>query len=282
VLQRVRDRLGDDVIRSRFGGRIKRQLDLRLFDGVRGRTGILADAPRRNAEPNRERGQALLSPVVEVVFQSPAFGIGRIHQARTRCAEPLGRVLALGDHSGQAQSRPGRHSDTELHAEDAARERMAGEGTQVVSVAHKVKPTTTAIARVAPRWPNRTAAQISPRKTRYVSGRWLFSPSALGPKIAASSSTPSSARHLSQRCRTGPYHAIASGTRTRAPDKSPSHHVRHRFGAAVVVMTCPSRRETVPMVALTAVPAAIAASVRVSSPRRRAASHAKLDGEAAA
>ena len=57
---------------------------------------------------------------------------------------------------------------------------------------------------------------------------------------------------------TGRYQAIASGTTTRAPEASPSHHVRQTVGASCQPITSPSRSDAPPTVALKAVPAAIA------------------------
>ena len=71
-----------------------------------------------------------------------------------------------------------------------------------------------------------------------------------------------------QRGGGGRDHAIASGTTTRAPAKSPSHQVRQTSGTSSLAITPPSRSESGPTVALTAVPAASATS-RPPECRRR-------------
>ena len=70
------------------------------------------------------------------------------------------------------------------------------------------------------------------------------------------------------------YQASATGSTTRAPAKSPSHHVRQTSGAAPVAITEPRRSDSVPTVALTAAPAAIAVTMPREAPdagQRRAA-----------
>jgi hypothetical protein len=126
-----------------------------------------------------------------------------------------------------------------------------------------VKPTAIATDSVAPRWPKRSAAQISGGKTMYMTGRLVPLASSLLATIVASRSAASTRRRWSQpgggRC----CHAIASGTITSAAERSPSHQVRHTVTSAPPSITLPSSCASVPIVALSTVPAASATSIRM-------------------
>src|SRR6185295_11566913 len=116
-------------------------------------------------------------------------------------------------------------------------------------------PTTTTIARVAPLVPKRSAAQIKAQKQRYAHGpslRDVISPVA----ARARSSTIASTMRALTASGLGGHQASASGTTTRPPEKSPSHHVRQTVGSESAVSTPPSRSERGPIVALIAAPAA--------------------------
>jgi hypothetical protein len=129
-----------------------------------------------------------------------------------------------------------------------------------------VMPTMTAIAEVAPRWPKRSADQISAGKTRYVNGRSRRNASSLTPAIATNRTAASRERPCDQPGCGGLDHAIARGTTTMAPAKSPSHHVRDTSASSPLVITPPSRSDSGPIMALTAVPAASATSNLPSPP----------------
>ena len=80
------------------------------------------------------------------------------------------------------------------------------------------------------------------------------------------SSAAASGQRASQARGGGLAQASASGTRITAPAASPSHHVRQTVSAALPAITPPSSCARTPTVALRAVPAAIASSVRPSPP----------------
>ena len=61
-------------------------------------------------------------------------------------------------------------------------------------------------------------------------------------------------------------HAMASGTSTSAPVKSPSHHVRQTVSSSPASITSPISCANVPTVALTVTPAASAASTPITPP----------------
>ena len=127
---------------------------------------------------------------------------------------------------------------------------------------HTVKPTVIATASVAPRWPKRSAAQIRAGKTTYMMGRLELLASSLPAITRTSRIAASGTRPLSQPRGGGWCQAIASGTRTSVPVRSPNHQVRHTVASAGVSITPPASCASEPIVALTAVPAANAASMR--------------------
>ena len=115
-----------------------------------------------------------------------------------------------------------------------------------------------ATASVAPHRPNRSAHQMSPGRTRNVSGsRWRRASSA---RTATTSRTSASSavRPRSQFSGGGRDQASASGTTTRVPTRSPSHHVRTSSGSASVLTSPPSRSDAEPTTALVKVATASA------------------------
>ena len=103
-----------------------------------------------------------------------------------------------------------------------------------------MRPSPIASVSVAPRWPKRSAAQMSGGNTRYASGSWVRSASSHAATVVARSRAGSTRSRPRPTRGNGAHHASASGTTTRAPHASPSHHVRQMVGMASVVITPPS------------------------------------------
>src|SRR4051794_2315020 len=130
------------------------------------------------------------------------------------------------------------------------------------TVFHTATPTATETAAVAPRWPKRSADQTSAGKTTYSTAVLLLNAITLSAATAATIAAASIARRFDSATRTGrDDQASARGTTTSAPDASPRNQVRQTVPATSAVTTFPSSDATVPIVALTIVPAAIAASI---------------------
>src|SRR3954466_13409698 len=136
-------------------------------------------------------------------------------------------------------------------------------------------PVTSASATVAPRCPKRRPAQIKPGKARYSSAFGEEKASAVSTPVVASIKTSSAARARESRLR-GRDHARASGTTTRAPQASPSHHVRHTAQNASGLTTPPTRDASVPTVALTIVASATGGKRR-TTPSPRASKYSARD-----
>ena len=85
---------------------------------------------------------------------------------------------------------------------------------------------------------------------------------ASAPRVAtaASSRAPSAVRRRRHAAPGSLAHASIRGTTTKAPAKSPSHHVRQNVGASPAVTTPPASIDTIPTVALIAVATARAAN----------------------
>src|SRR5436190_24122100 len=85
---------------------------------------------------------------------------------------------------------------------------------------------------VAPPTPSRSAANMSAGKIRYESGALVETATAVRTITAAIVAAPDherTGRHAAAESRA---HARASGTTTRAPEVSPSHHVRQNVIAS--------------------------------------------------
>src|SRR6266480_7370914 len=128
-------------------------------------------------------------------------------------------------------------------------------------------PVTSASARVAPRCPKRRPAQIRPGKARYSSAFGVEKASAVSVLVVASIKTSSAVRACESLLR-GRDQARANGTTTRAPQASPSHHVRHTVQNASELTTPPTRDASVPTVALTIVASARGGKRRTSPSTR--------------
>jgi hypothetical protein len=109
----------------------------------------------------------------------------------------------------------------------------------LLSVAcHVASPMTTVRASVAPRCPKRRPAQIRPGNARYSRAFGLEKATAVSAHVVASIKI-ASARCLSESLLQGRDQAMANGTTTRAPQASPSHHVRHTCANASALTTSP-------------------------------------------
>ena len=133
------------------------------------------------------------------------------------------------------------------------------------AVFQTAKPTTTATATVAPVLAEAQGRPGSaPGRPGTSSGSWVRAGHLGRPRSA-----PPAARPPPRRARaTIPAAAAgttssASGTRTSAPTKSPSHQVRQTVGTAPESMTSPASCASEPTVALAAAPAASAASMPI-------------------
>src|SRR6476469_4624662 len=113
-------------------------------------------------------------------------------------------------------------------------------------------PVTSASATVAPRCPKLRLPPAEPGKARYSSAFGLENATAVSAPVVASIRTSSALRARDSLLR-GRDQARANGTTTRAPQASPSHHVRHTVQNASELTTPPTREASVPTVALTIV-----------------------------
>ena len=81
---------------------------------------------------NRERGQVLLSPIVEIAFNPSPLSVGGLNQLGARRPETRGILFSLRDDGRQTQCRECSHGDEELCGEDAAGDRVEDERADVV------------------------------------------------------------------------------------------------------------------------------------------------------
>ena len=88
--------------------------------------------PGRVAQPQRQPGQAQLSPVMQVVLEPAPRVVGSRDHARPGSDEPRGEALSLADDRGQAERRERCDGDEELRVEHAARDRLEVERAVVV------------------------------------------------------------------------------------------------------------------------------------------------------
>src|SRR3954463_13064741 len=108
---------------------------------------------------------------------------------------------------------------------------------------------------------------MSAGKTRYATGSRVRDAYSLSDASSARMSAASAVLAGVSRTYSGRRHASANGTTTRAPQKSPSHHVRATDHHELADSAPESMSETGPTNALMSVPAAIAPS-KPTTPRR--------------
>src|SRR5829696_1417489 len=106
---------------------------------------------------------------------------------------------------------------------------------------------------VAPRGPNRNAAQVSAGKTTYLIGSFVQNATTLTAVTAPITAAPSQVRGLRETAIGWWAHASINGSTTSPPEVSPSHQVRQNWVASDSSTTSPTTIETVPAVALIAV-----------------------------
>ena len=216
---------------------VDRELQLHLRrerPAARGGPGRRANPRRRcaGAPPGRCRRCCAPSWMLRAMRRRSASPASTIRPRDAR--QPLGEQLALGDDGGQQQRRERRHRDVELQVQRAARDRLERErAEQVRGVPHgdadgdgrrrgsrracrsarppRAGPGTSGTPAGPSAW---NAIRLS-RATREHHRRRLEQPGARRQRAAGTDA---------RRC--------ASGTTIRAPQKSPSHQVRHTVRSA--------------------------------------------------
>ena len=148
-------------------------------------------------------------------------------------------------------------------------------GPTLFAVSHTAMPAAKNTASVAPRWPKRNAAQIRAGNTRYETGRGLDRAIALRPTTAVTIAAASNTRLGFSRARLGLHsvgqacaHTRIKGSTTSAPVESPIQIVRQILATSPVWMVPSTSSVMDPTVALIAVAAAIAISIRPIWSRR--------------